>query len=74
MVFPVLGHYLQTVAVPKYGDALKAPLSSYLACASCIALCKEGKTDGVDAAALTAAMLQHAEQKNTAYPGRRFRA
>ena len=74
MVFPVLGHYLQTVAVPKHGDALKAPLSSYLACASCIALCREGKTDGGGAAALTDATSKHAEQKDTAYPGRRTRA
>ena len=73
-VFPVFGYYLQAVAVPKHGDELKAQLSSYLACASCIALCKEGKEDGDGAAALTDAMLKHAEQKDTAYPGRRVRA
>ena len=73
-MFPVFGHYLETIAKTKHGDVLRAAMDSYHACACCIALAKEGKTDAALADKLTEAILKHAEQKHIAYPDESYRA
>ena len=73
-MFPIFGHYLETIAMAKHGDVLKAAIDSYRACACCIALAKEGKTDATLADKLTEAILKHAEQKHIAYPDESYRA
>ena len=37
-IFPPFGHYLNTVALAKHGESIRAALDSFHACACCIAL------------------------------------
>ena len=74
MIFPVFGHYLETVAKVKHGEDVKAAIDSFHACACCVALAKEGKSNADSAAGLNSAMLRHAELKRVAYPEETYRA
>ena len=71
-ILPVFGHYLETVAKVKHGDALQDAIHSFHALACCVALCKEGK-EGTQGG-LMEAMLKHGAAKSIAYPRSRCRA
>ena len=73
-IFPLFGHYLNTVALAKHGESIRAAVDSFHACACCIALAKEGKFDGAHAQRLDRAMVTHAEKKSIAYPNDGHRA
>jgi len=67
-IYPILGHYLDRVARPTYGEELDLAIDSYHALGCVIALAKEGKQDAAHAAQLLRACSAHMRKFLLAYP------